>query len=175
VASAEPKQLSEIGRSHLRGLKILAKPARLETTLSNVLNLLSSFLDMQHGTIALLDDDDVPEIVVGSVWNEDVASTGLVHLPRKALDQIVATAMPLVVQNAGKHPLYQNADIGDGGETAGASQPVSFIGVPIKIEDKVVGTLHSSGVGREKRVPVRPRRALPFHDRQSHRPDDPSS
>src|SRR3990167_7401979 len=133
----EPKQLSEIGLIGIYEVsKILAKPARLETTLSNVLNLLSSFLDMQHGTIALLDDDDVPEIVVGSVWNEDVASTGLVHLPRKALDQIVATAMPLVVQNAGKHPLYQNADIGEAGEIAGAGQPVSFIGVPIKIEDK---------------------------------------
>ena len=60
--------------------------------------------------------------------------------------------MPLVVQNAGKHPLYQNADIGDAAEIAGAGQPVSFIGVPIKIEDKVVGTLSIVRVWDERSV-----------------------
>ena len=36
--------------------KILTKPERLEVTLTQVLRLLSSFLDMRHGLIALLDD-----------------------------------------------------------------------------------------------------------------------
>ena len=71
--TSEPKQLSEIALIGIYEVsKILAKPARLETTLSNVLNLLSSFLDMQHGTIVLLDDDDVPGIVVCSAWTEAV-------------------------------------------------------------------------------------------------------
>jgi Nif-specific regulatory protein len=121
--------------------KILAKPARLETMLSNVLNLLSSFLEMQHGTIVLFDDDDVPDIVVGACWTADVAAKGLDRLPRKALDQIVATSMPLIVQNAGKHPYFQNTDTENAGDSAEEVRPVSFIGVPIKIGDKVVGTL----------------------------------
>lgn len=138
----EPKQLSEIALIGIYEVsKILARPARVEMTLSNVLNLLSSFLDMQHGTVVLLDDEDVPDIVIGTSWTEDVAAAGLVRLPRKALDQVVATAMPLVVQNARGHPLFQNTDIGEASETAGKQLPVSFIGVPIKIDDKVVGTL----------------------------------
>ncbi|MFA6139552.1 MAG: nif-specific transcriptional activator NifA [Hyphomicrobium sp.] len=140
--TSEPKQLGEIALIGIYEVsKILAKPARLETTLSNVLNVLSSFLDMQHGTIVLLDDDDVPGIVVGSVWNEDIAYEGLVHPPRKVLDQIIATAMPLVLENAGEHPLFSNANHGGDSATIGDGQPVSFIGVPIKVNDRVVGTL----------------------------------
>src|SRR5450631_1322806 len=45
--------------------KILAIPSGLETTLSNVLKLLSSFLEMRHGIIALLDDSGASKIVVG--------------------------------------------------------------------------------------------------------------
>ncbi|WP_072370208.1 nif-specific transcriptional activator NifA [Hyphomicrobium sp. NDB2Meth4] len=135
-----PKQLGEVALIGIYEVsKILAKPARLETTLSNVLNLLSSFLDMQHGTIVLLDDDDVPGMVVGTVWTEEVAYEGHQHLPRKVLDQIIATSMPLVLENAGEHPLFHGASR----ETTSTAdgQPVSFIGVPIKIEDRVVGTL----------------------------------
>ncbi|MCB1485179.1 MAG: nif-specific transcriptional activator NifA [Hyphomicrobiaceae bacterium] len=115
--------------------KILAKPARLETTLSNVLNLLSSYLDMRQGTIMLLDDDDVPEIVVGSCWSEDLSHADAASIPRQALDQIIATAMPLIVENAESHPLFA-AQLADG-----SLKHQSFIGVPIKIEDRVVGTI----------------------------------
>ena len=138
---SEPKQNNEIALIGIYEVsKILAKPARLETMLSNVLNLLSSFLEMQHGTIVLFDDDDVPDIVVGACWTEDVAAQGHVRLPRKALDQIVATAMPLIVQNAGKHPHFQNTDIEGAGDDS-KGPPVSFIGVPIKIGEKVIGTM----------------------------------
>jgi Nif-specific regulatory protein len=138
----EPKQLNEIALIGIYEVsKILAKPARLETMLSNVLNLLSSFLEMQHGTIVLFDDDDVPDVVVGACWTEEVSAQGHVRLPRKALDQVVATAMPLVVQNAAKHPHFENTDVKEFGESAPEGKSVSFIGVPIKIDDKVVGTL----------------------------------
>jgi len=140
ILAPVPKQLSEVALIGIYEVsKILARPARLEITLSNILNVLSSFLDMQHGTVVLLDDEDVPDIVVGTSWSEGHPAEGHVPLPRKALDQIVATAMPLVVQNTRRHPLFQNDEAED--EAIGGTPPVSFIGVPIKIEDKVVGTL----------------------------------
>lgn len=137
-----PKQLSEIALTGIYEVsKILARPARLEITLSSVLNVLSSFLDMQHGTVVLLDDEDVPDVVVGTSWVEGTAAEGLVQLPRRALDQIVATAMPLVIQNTGVHPLFRLPDWTQEGQATTKPDPVSFIGVPIKIEDRVVGTL----------------------------------
>src|SRR6187399_2952303 len=50
--------------------KLLTAPGRLEVTLGKVMHLLSSFLDMRHGLIALLGNDNGPEIVVGSGWSE---------------------------------------------------------------------------------------------------------
>ena len=50
--------------------KLLASPDRLERTLAGVLVLLSSFLDMRHGLIALLDGRGEPAVVVGSGWCE---------------------------------------------------------------------------------------------------------
>lgn len=132
----QPRQLAEVSLSGVYEIsKILAQPARLETTLSNVLNLLSSFLDMQHGTILLLDDDHVPEIVVGAYWTETMAKVEGEQLPRAALDQIIATAMPLVVQNTTDHPLFGDVAQGQGDGC------IAFIGVPIKIDQRVVGTL----------------------------------
>jgi hypothetical protein len=61
-----PMPLSEIALTGIYEIsKILNAPNRLETALSNVLNVLSSFLQMRHGVISLLADDDVPDITVG--------------------------------------------------------------------------------------------------------------
>lgn len=55
--------------------KLLTAPARLETTLAGVLQLLSSFLDMRHGLIALLNEHGTPDVVVGSGWRPSATSS----------------------------------------------------------------------------------------------------
>ncbi len=60
------------------------------------------------------------------------------RLPETAIGQIVATAVPLVAENVATHPLFATdaALLG-----AADDVRVSFIGVPIRIGAKVVGTL----------------------------------
>jgi len=126
----------------LRGIyeisKVLAVPARLEATLANVLTLLSSFLDMHHGIVALLDEAGDPRSVVGIGWREEQAQRYFTHLPERAVGQIVTTQMPVVVHNIATNALFT-------GWTRAEPTPVgariSFIGVPIKDRDHVVGTL----------------------------------
>ena len=132
--------LSEIALTGIYEIsKILTAPNRLEATLSNVLNLLSSFLQMRHGVISLLADDDVPDIVVGAGWSEGTDERYRACSPEKAIGQIVATAVPLVVENVASHPLFDPADA----EALGASSDkiVSFIGVPIRFGQRVIGTI----------------------------------
>src|SRR3974377_82772 len=108
----EPAALSEIALTGVYEIsKILTSPARLEVTLANLLNLLSSFMQMRDGVISLLDDDSLPEIVVGAGWREDVEGQLKPRIPEKAVGQIIATAMPLVVQNISTHPLFDRADV----------------------------------------------------------------
>jgi len=137
--SAPTIPLSEIALTGIYEIsKILNAPNRLETTLSSVLNVLSSFLQMRHGVISLLADDDVPDITVGIGWNEGTDERYRARLPETAIGQIVATAVPLVVEDVATHSLFKVDAI-----TLGAAEDVrvSFIGVPIRIGSKVIGTM----------------------------------
>ncbi|SFK86092.1 nif-specific transcriptional activator NifA [Methylocapsa palsarum] len=118
--------------------KILASPARLETTLGNVLNVLSSFLAMRHGAIALLDDLGAAELVVGSAGSVEAAKVQFENIPERAIGQIVTTKMPVVVEDTATSPLFAEWI-----EPQSNSVPtrICFVGVPIKESDRVVGTI----------------------------------
>ena len=134
----------------LRGIyeitKILVTPGRLESMLAKVLTLLSSFLDMHHGIVALLDAQGNAHTAVGIGWREEQAHEYLGRLPERAIGQIVTTQMPVVVANVATNPLFAGW-ISDG-ERPG-SERVSFLGVPIKDRDQVIGTLTIEQIWRE--------------------------
>jgi Nif-specific regulatory protein len=118
--------------------KILTRPARVEETLSSVITLLSSFLNMRHGLIALLDGEGGPEVVVGAEWNEQTAKLYFEHLPERAVGQIVVTGSPVVVRDMALDPLF-----GDWNppEAEPGNHSWSFVGVPIKDRSDVIGTI----------------------------------
>jgi len=117
--------------------KLLTSPRRLEVTLAEIVGVLSSFLDMRRGMIVMLEDQGEPEIVCTSGgWSQEAERAP--PLPQGAIDQIVATATPLVVGDIGAHALFRRS--GYLASTQGPSR-VSFIGVPIKVDDRVRGTL----------------------------------
>jgi Nif-specific regulatory protein len=117
--------------------KILARPARIEVTLSNVITLLSSFLDMENGLIALLSPEGEPEVVVGAGWSESTAKQYFEHLPERAVGQIVVSRVPFVVRDVTADPLFTHwlAD------RESSDRHRAFVGVPIKDHDRVIGTL----------------------------------
>jgi Nif-specific regulatory protein len=126
----------------LRGVyeisKILVTPGRLEHMLAKVLTLLSSFLDMHHGIVALFDEKGDPHTVVGIGWREEQAHEYFGRVPERAVGQIVTTGMPVVVDNVRNSALFANWSPEDGWPE---SDRVSFIGVPIKDRENVIGTL----------------------------------
>lgn len=127
----------------LRGLfeisNMLASPSRLEAALASVIDLLQSSLQMRHGVVSLLADDDVPEIAVGAGWSEGSDERYRMRLPQRAIEEIVAKGIPFVAEDVATHPAFSAADM----DVLGASDHVrlSFIGVPISVDGKVVGTL----------------------------------
>ncbi|MDK9697686.1 MAG: nif-specific transcriptional activator NifA [Siculibacillus sp.] len=118
--------------------KILSTPARLEITLSNVVNVLTSFLRMRRGMIVVLDDPGDIEIVAAAGWTRQGDVRAIDSLPRAVIDRIVVTATPLVVHDVVNDPLFAEAK---GLVAAERDVRVSFLGVPIKADAKVVGTL----------------------------------
>ncbi|WP_445222336.1 nif-specific transcriptional activator NifA [Bradyrhizobium sp. Pa8] len=127
----------------LRGVfeisNMLASPSRLEVALASVVDLLQSSLQMRHGVVSLLADDDVPEITVGAGWSEGSDERYRMRLPQKAIEQIVATGTPFVAEDVATNPAFSAADL----DVLGASDHIglSFIGVPVSVDGQVVGTL----------------------------------
>ena len=118
--------------------KIVTSPASLKVMLNNVVSVMSSFLDMRLATLELIDDEGDPEIKVSASTEHELASSEDTEIPVTVLDQIVATATPLAVQNCALHPLFS------GWKRLGRVEPGSvqtFIGVPIRVDSEVVGVL----------------------------------
>ena len=118
--------------------KLLTRPSRLEMALSGVINLLASFLDMNNGLIALLDEQDRTSTVVGAGWSEATAREHFERLPEQAVGQIVVSGMPLVVRDIAESPLFTDWSELSSGET---DEPRSFVGVPIKGQNRTLGTI----------------------------------
>ncbi len=118
--------------------KFLTAPLKLEVTLARVLHLLSSFLDMRHGLIALFAEDGSLEHVSDSTGIEESARRYFAEFPVQVFDRIVVTQMPLIIDSMADDPLFEACKppswLGDG-------QHSSFIGVPIKDRGQVIGTL----------------------------------
>lgn len=118
--------------------KILTSARSLESCLANIVAILSSFMQMRRGMILMLDDTGAPEMAAASgPSSAKPMKTGCL-VPQKAIDQIVATQVPLVIENIAEHPVFRGSVYL---MVAPAKAIVSFIGVPIKSDGRVVGTL----------------------------------
>ena len=118
--------------------KILSGAQRLDQTLGNVVNVLTSFLDMRLGMIVILDADGEPEIVATAGWASEAKGRPIETLPHAVIDRLVATATPVIAEDVGKDPLFVRSAALIASRIEGR---VSFLGVPIKSDEKVIGTL----------------------------------
>ncbi len=124
--------------------KIVTSPASLRVMLNNVVSVMTSFLDMRLATIVLLNKDGDPDVKVAASTEYMMDASEEADLPMLVIDRIVATATPLVVQNCAPHPLFKNwKRLGSG---VGPNSIQTFIGVPIRVDSKIVGTLATERV-----------------------------
>ncbi|MGY4364118.1 Nif-specific regulatory protein [Bradyrhizobium sp. LB1.3] len=112
---------------------------RLEAKLASVIERLPSLMQMRRGIVCLFEHDGVPQIIVDDVRSEGRDARCGSRLPQGAIDQIVATGRPLVVENVALHSIFSPSDV-EMLDAAG-NTCVAFIGVPIEIDEKVVGAL----------------------------------
>jgi Nif-specific regulatory protein len=138
IQVAQPRRLSpDVALSGLYEIsKIVTSPQRLEIILANTVSVLSAFMCMRHGMIVILDAAGDPDIVATGGGYIPAGASPRARVPQKAIDQIAATQTALVVHDTAASPLF--ADLPLDRDEAGK---VSYVGVPIRIDGKVVGTL----------------------------------
>ncbi|WP_294540937.1 nif-specific transcriptional activator NifA [uncultured Rhodoblastus sp.] len=117
--------------------KILTGAQSLERTLGAVIAVLSSFMQMRRGFILALDADGEPEITASSD-SSDTSSGAKTLLPQKVIDHIVATGVPLVIEDISSHQYFTGTAYR---HLLPPMTKVSFLGVPIKVDGVAKGTL----------------------------------
>jgi len=117
--------------------KILTGAQSLERTLGAVIAVLSSFMQMRRGYILALDEDGEPEITASSD-SSPKPNGAKTLLPQKVIDHIVATGVPLVIEDISTHPYFTGTAYR---HLLPPMTKVSFLGVPIKVDGVAKGTL----------------------------------
>ena len=118
--------------------KILTTPQSLDRCLGGVIAVLSSFMQMRRGYILVLDAAGEPELTAAVGDDERKPARARSLVPQAVVDQIVATGVPLVIENISAHPLFTGSAYL---RLATPRTTVSFIGVPIKADGEVRGVL----------------------------------
>ena len=116
-----------------------SSPARNRSTARSaaVIAVLASFMQMRRGFILALDEDGEPEITASS----DASAKGggaKTLLPQKVIDHIVATGVPLVIEDISTHQYFTGTAYR---HLLPPMTKVSFLGVPIKVDGVSKGTL----------------------------------
>jgi Nif-specific regulatory protein len=116
--------------------KILSSSLDLEKTFHDVLNLLSSYLQMRRGVVALANGPGGVSLAAASGLSREALRKGSCRYPIQVLERVISTSMPVVVGNAAQDPAFEGY-LDDHDE----EDVVSIIAVPIKGAEKTYGVM----------------------------------
>lgn len=116
--------------------KILSSSLDLEKTFHDVLNLLSSYMQMRRGVVALVDGQGQVVVSAASGLSRDAVRRGACRFPQEVLARVVSTSMPVVMGNAAQDPAFSDYLQG-----LDEDEVVSVIAVPIRSADKTYGVV----------------------------------
>lgn len=117
--------------------KLLGSSLNLGTNLRGVMRMLSEYLDMNRGTVALRNNNEV-SIVAAYGMSEEEIKRGRYRLGEGIIGQVAKHGSPIVIPNIGDEPLFLNRT---GARKIIRKENISFLCVPIKFKNEVLGVL----------------------------------
>jgi Nif-specific regulatory protein len=118
--------------------KILGATLDLDKALHDVLNVLSSYLNMRHGAVVLNDEAGKPHLAAVTGMSLRLAREGALKYPFAAVERVMSTGIPMVVPDAADEPLL--AEYAAESEAL-EDERTSFFCVPVKTAGKPLGAL----------------------------------
>jgi len=126
--------------------KILSSSFELKENLFRALKVLSDILEMKRATITLYEaDTNTLQIAVAYGLTPEQMSRGKYKIGEGIVGRVFLTGEPMVIPNIGKEPLFLN-------RTGARVQKdnISFLCVPLKIEDETLGVLSVDRIFNEE-------------------------
>lgn len=119
--------------------KLIGRAVHLDTTLSRVLKVLHDILHMERATLVLLDPNRQRLSIKASYGlSVEEEQRGIYGLSEGICGQIFQSGSPCVVPDIHSEPLFLNRT---GARSGIRKEGLSFLGVPVKVEESPVGVL----------------------------------
>ncbi len=130
--------------------KVLTSSFNLEKNFSSILEILSKELDMKRGSIYIYDKKtEEISIVAAYGLTEIEMSRGKYRLGEGIVGRVIESGLPMFIPDIMKEPQFLNKT---------GSRPnkkgISFICVPIKIEDEILGVVSADRIYAEEQGSV---------------------
>ncbi|MBI5189048.1 MAG: nif-specific transcriptional activator NifA [Nitrospirae bacterium] len=119
--------------------KLASSSLDLDTTLGSILHTLSVFLEMGRGTLTLLDPaTGVLQVRASYGLTAGEMRRGTYKVGEGVTGKVFETGRPFIVPDVKSEPLFLNRT-GSRGDIK--KENISFIGVPVKVNNRVIGVL----------------------------------
>ncbi len=117
--------------------KILGSSLSLDQNLRGVMRVLSEYLDMNRGTVALRSDHEVSIVAAHGMTGEEIRR-GKYRLGEGIIGRVAKLGSPIVIPNIGDEPLFLNRT---GARATINKENIAFLCVPIKFKNETLGVL----------------------------------
>lgn len=117
--------------------KLLSSSLNLKSNLRGVMRVLSEYLDMKRGTVALRNNNEV-SIIAAHGMSEEEIKRGRYKLGEGIIGRVAKHGSPIVIPNIGDEPLFLNKT---GSRKTIRKENIAFLCVPVKFKHEVLGVL----------------------------------
>ncbi len=117
--------------------KLLGSSLSIKSNLRGVMHVLSEYLDMKRGTVALRSDSEV-SIIAAHGMSEEEIKRGRYGLGEGIIGRVAKHGSPIVIPNIGEEPLFLNKT---GSRGMIKKENIAFLCVPIKFKNEILGVL----------------------------------
>lgn len=128
--------------------KLLGSSLNMKANLRGVMKVLSEYLDMKRGTVALR-SNNVVSIVAAHGMSEEEIRRGRYKVGEGIIGRVAKLGSPIVIPNIGDEPLFLNKT---GARKTIKKENIAFLCVPIKFKDEVLGVLSADRLFGDKGV-----------------------
>jgi Nif-specific regulatory protein len=130
--------------------KVLNSSFDLEKNLSRVMRVLGEFLEMERGSVFLLDHDTKElKIVAAHGLTKEQIERGKYRIGEGIVGRVIEKGSPMVIPNVGDEPLFLNktgSRIGKNG--------ISFLCVPINFKGDSIGVMSADRIFKDRAITV---------------------
>ncbi|MCL4492253.1 MAG: nif-specific transcriptional activator NifA [Nitrospirae bacterium] len=117
--------------------KLLGSSLNIRLNLRGVMRVLSEYLDMKRGTVALRSSNEVSVIAAHGMSEEEI-KRGRYRLGEGIIGQVAKHGSPIVIPNIGDEPLFLNKT---GARKTIKKENIAFLCVPVKFKNEILGVL----------------------------------